>query len=371
MRGILVHSLTERGYDFESAYAISQAVWQQVCDRDVVSTKDLRALVEEQIRASDDREPGKPRWRALDEPLQVVGRDGRWPFSQARLQQSFLAAGIEPRLAFEAVVELERTLRQGRAVDATRDEIRTLAGAILERRFGAEASRRYHAWRKYQNEDDRPVIVLLGGTSGVGKSSLGLEVARRLSIARVLSTDSVRDVMRVMVSEELVPTLHVSSFEAHSRLVGEVAEGLDPVIEGFLEQSRTIAVGVRAVIERAITEGMNMVLDGVSLVPGLFDVEEWRDRAHVFFVLAADEDRESLHGHLVARAHGKGARASARYMQNFQEIFRIQEDLLERAEVSGVRVVDVHDLESAAHQVVAYVVDRLSEERAAEATALD
>jgi 2-phosphoglycerate kinase len=215
------------------------------------------------------------------------------------------------------------------------------------------------------------VIVLLGGTSGVGKSSLGLEVARRLSIARVLSTDSVRDVMRVMVSEELVPTLHVSSFEAHSRLVGEVAEGLDPVIEGFLEQSRTIAVGVRAVIERAITEGMNMVLDGVSLVPGLFDVEEWRDRAHVFFVLAADEDRESLHGHLVARAHGKGARASARYMQNFQEIFRIQEDLLERAEVSGVRVVDVHDLESAAHQVVAYVVDRLSEERAAEATALD
>ena len=369
MRGILVHSLTERGFDFEAAYAISQEVWKQVRDREIVSTKDLRELVDAQIQASDDAGPA--RYRALDEPLQVVGRDGRWPFSQARLQQSFLAAGIEPRLAFEAVVELERSLRQGRTDDVTRDEIRTLAGAILERRFGEEAARRYHAWRKYQNEDDRPVIVLLGGTSGVGKSSLGLEVARRLSIARVLSTDSVRDVMRVMVSEELVPTLHVSSFEAHSRLVGEVPEGLDPVIEGFLEQSQTISVGVRAVIERAITEGMNMVLDGVSLVPGLFDVEEWRDRAHVFFVLAADEDRESLHGHLVARAHGKGARASARYMQNFQEIFRIQEDLLERAELSGVPVVDVHDLESAAHQVVSYVVDRLAEERAAEATALD
>ena len=253
----------------------------------------------------------------------------------------------------------------------TRDAIRTLAGDILQRRFGESSARRYHGWRFFQNNDDRPLILLLGGTSGVGKSSLALEVARRLSIARVLSTDSIRDVMRVMVSDDLVPTLHVSSFEAHSRLVSEVRDGLDPVIEGFLEQSRTILVGVRAVIERAIKEGTNTALDGVSLAPGLFDVSEWQDRAHVLFLLAADEDRESLHGHLVARAHGRGARASERYMQNFKEIFRIQEDLLERAEMFGIPVVDVQDLESAAQQVVSYVVDQLGECHAAEAPGLD
>jgi 2-phosphoglycerate kinase len=222
-------------------------------------------------------------------------------------------------------------------------------------------------WRTFQNDGDRPLILLLGGASGVGKSSLALEVARRLSIGRVMSTDSIRDVMRVMVSDDLVPTLHVSSFEAHSRLVSEVSEGGDPVVEGFLEQSRTVAVGVRAVIERAIAEGTNTALDGVSLVPGLFDLSEWQDRAHVFFLLAADEDRESLHGHLVARAEGYGTRASDRYMQNFQEIFRIQEALLERAELCGVPVVDVQDLETAAQQVVSYVVDQLGERHAARA----
>ena len=89
------------------------------------------------------------------------------------------------------------------------------------------------------------------------------------------------------------------------------------------------------------------------------------------FLLAADEDRESLHGHLVARAHGKGARASERYVRNFQEIFKIQEDLLERAETFSVPVVDVQNLEGASRRVVKHVVGKLGERRAAEAAGLD
>jgi 2-phosphoglycerate kinase len=370
MRGILVHSLTEQGLTFEDAYSVSQAVWKRVQGRELVTKKELRELSAEFSKTT----PGGEQARldpTLEGGLDVIGKDGRWPFSQGRLQHSLLAAGIEPRYAFEVVVEIEYNLRSRGEPRVTRDAIRARAGDILPRRFGDARARRYHGWRFFQNEDDRPVILLLGGTSGVGKSSLALEVARRLSIARVLSTDSIRDVMRVMLSNDLVPTLHVSSFEAHSRLVSELRVGNDPVIEGFLEQSRTVSVGVRAVIERAIKEGVNTALDGVSLVPGLFDVTDWQDRAHVIFLLAADEDRESLHGHLVARAHGRSARASERYMQNFTEIFRIQESLLERAEMFGVTVVDVQDLETAAQQVVSYVVDQLGAVHAAEAPGLD
>ncbi len=365
MRGILVHSLTEQGFSFEDAYAVSQEVWTHVRDRELVTKKELRELVAEFSRTSPggDIESRRP---ILGDQLEVVGKDGRWPFSQDRIRKSLLAAGLDPRLAFEVVTEIERDLRFRGERRVTRDAIRSLATGILERRFGESSVRRYLDWRTFQNDGNRPLILLLGGASGVGKSSLALEVARRLAIGRVMSTDSIRDVMRVMVSDDLVPTLHVSSFEAHSRLVSEVSEGGDPVVEGFLEQSRTVAVGVRAVIERAIAEGTNTALDGVSLVPGLFDLSEWEDRAHVFFLLAADEDRESLHGHLVARAEGPGTRASDRYMQNFSEIFRIQEALLERAEFCGVPVVDVQDLESAAQQVVSYVVDQLGERHAAE-----
>lgn len=370
MRGIMVHSLTEQGLTFEEAYEVAQRVWKQVRGRQLVTTDELRELVAATRVESVPEESSRPGFGAPYR-LDVLGKDGRWPFNSGRLQLSLLAAGLKPIQAFEAVVEIERELLDHRVREVTRDSIRDLGAGILRRRFGDGAANRYLAWRSFQNEDERPLILLLGGTSGVGKSSLALEVARRLSIGRLLSTDSIRDVMRVMLSDDLVPTLHVSSFEAHSRLTTEVLPGRDPVIEGFLEQSRTVSVGVRAVIERAIIEGTSIVLDGVSIVPGLFDVSDWQDRAHVFFLLAADEDRESLHGHLVARAHGKGLRASERYVRNFQEIFKIQEDLLERAEAFSVPVVDVQDLDGAVRKVVKHVVGRLGERRAAEASGLD
>ena len=46
-------------------------------------------------------------------------------------------------------------------------------------------------------------------------------------------------------------------------------------------------------------------------------------------------------------------------MRNFQEIFTIQEDLLERAERFSVPVVDVQDLDGAARKVVKHVVGQL------------
>ena len=371
MLGILVHSLTEMGLSFEDAYTISGKIWTRIRDRDLVTKQELRDLISElagEESLTGYFETASP---ALGGPLEVSGANGRWPFNQSRMQQSFLAAGLEPRRAFEMVSEIEWQLRGLGESTVTRDAIRTLATRLLTEQFSTSTAARYRSYRHYQNEDDRPVIVLLGGTSGVGKSSLALEVARRLSIGRVLSTDSIRDVMRVMVSDELVPTLHVSSFEAHTRVAADPdpAEHSDLVIEGFLEQTRTIYVGVRAIIERAITESTSLVLDGVSLVPGIIDLDQWSDRAHLFYVLAADVDRESLHGHLMARADGQGPRASERYVRNFQEIFRIQEELLERAEAAEIPIVDVQDLESAVQAVVKHVVGGLGARREAERAA--
>ncbi len=316
--------------------------------------------------------PGRELPLALAEVrIDVVGKDGRWPFNQGRLLQSLYPTGLEPDQVLEVVVQIERTLRLRDEREVTRDLLRALVHEVLERLYGAEYAGRYRVWRAFQGQDAKPLILLLGGTSGVGKSSLAIEVARRLSIARVLSTDAIRDVMRVMISDDLVPTLHVSSFEAHRKLVVPVAPGLEPIVEGFLDQARTVAVGVRAVIERAIIEGTNTVIDGVSLVPGLYDLAGWRDRAHVVLLLAADQDVESLRAHIVARAHGRGARASERYLRSFEEIVRIQDALLERAKAFDVEVIDVHELEQAVRHVVSHVVGGLAASREAREAGLD
>ena len=56
--------------------------------------------------------------------------------------------------------------------------------------------------------------MLIGGAPGTGKSTVATQVAHRLGITRIVSTDAVRQVMRAVIARELVPHVHTSSFDA-------------------------------------------------------------------------------------------------------------------------------------------------------------
>jgi len=58
------------------------------------------------------------------------------------------------------------------------------------------------------------LIILLGGSSGTGKSTLASLIASRLGISTVLSTDTVRHIMRNFVSRDENPILFCSTYEA-------------------------------------------------------------------------------------------------------------------------------------------------------------
>jgi 2-phosphoglycerate kinase len=207
-------------------------------------------------------------------------------------------------------------------------------------------------------EPDKPVVILLGGTTGAGKTSLALEVARRLGISRVLSTDSIRQVMRIMLSPELMPALHTSSFEAHRKTPVQISED-DPEVEGFMAQATVVSVGARAIIERAIEENTSLVLDGVSLVPGLIDVARYAGSAHIFFLLVARLDVDAFATHFADRAEREKMRSAARYVDRLEEILRIQEYLLEQAESHEVPIVDNITLEGSVLLVIRHVVETL------------
>ncbi len=58
------------------------------------------------------------------------------------------------------------------------------------------------------------VTVLLCGTSGTGKSTLASLLAGRLGVTGVLSTDSVRHMLRAFSTPADAPLLWVSTYEA-------------------------------------------------------------------------------------------------------------------------------------------------------------
>jgi 2-phosphoglycerate kinase len=365
MRGIAIHSLMARGVSFEDADRAANAVRDRLRDRGVVTKTEiieqLREILGDAPFADESRIP-------VPVDILVRGKGRGQPFSKGVLSQSLLAAAIDPNDAFDVARDIERRLLARGLREVDRVVIRRLAFETLSVRIGPQAAERYLVWRQYE-DPERPVILLLGGATGVGKTSLALEVAHRLGIGRVLSSDSVRQIMRIMLSPELAPALHGSSYDAWKRFPPE-ALGDDPVIEGFRAQVGTVAVGIRASMDRAVAESANLVLDGVSVMPGLIDLAPYADSAHVIFLVVATLDPEAYAARFAARAQGQSHRDAHRYLENLDAILRIQDEILEAAERHDVPIVDNDSFERAVVLIIRHVTETLRKKGAFDAQAL-
>ena len=195
---------------------------------------------------------------------------------------------------------------------------------------------------------DRPLVILIGGATGTGKSTVATEIAYKLGITRLTSTDSIRQTLRAFFSHEFMPTIHYSSFGAGAA----VPEADDPLVAGFLEQSRNVLVGVTASIERALQEGWSIIFEGVHLVPGLLPTEV--EGAIVCpFVLSIEDETEHAH-HFFTRTEGS-ERPLSNYLDHFAEIRRLQTFIVGRAEREGVPVIENESAEQTSADVIELV----------------
>ena len=128
------------------------------------------------------------------------------------MARALMAAGVPAVRAYELALRVGVDLaeRGEEAVDL--DRLEELALEVLGENEGAQAIRRL---RRYEalRELDLPIIVLIGGATGTGKSTVATEVAYRLGITRVTSTDFVRQTMRAFLKRDFMPSIHYSSFE--------------------------------------------------------------------------------------------------------------------------------------------------------------
>ena len=241
-------------------------------------------------------------------PLPLGGEDGL-PFSKGLLARSLTATGISTDRAYELALAAEADIAQGGLESISFERLGELAREKLGEEDGATTMRRLHRFQDLYDLD-LPVILLVGGATGTGKSTVATDVAYRLGITRVTSTDFVRQTMRAFFSREFMPAIHYSSFEAGRAIADADAEGSEAVLDGFLEQTRDVLVGVQAAIERALEEGWSMVLEGVHLVPGMLP-REIRRRARRP-VRARDQRRRGAREPLLDPRHRLRGRAAVR-----------------------------------------------------------
>jgi 2-phosphoglycerate kinase len=274
--------------------------------------------------------------------------DADVPYSKGLMARALIATGMSPPRAYELARRVEGGLDASGAVDL--DRMHDLAVEILGEKEGGQAMRRLLRYRELQ-ELDLPIILLVGGATGTGKSTIATEVAYRLGISRVTSTDFVRQTMRAFFSREFMPSIHFSSFEAGRAVSGMAGE---QAVAGFLEQTRNVLVGVQAAIDRVLEEGWSMVLEGVHLVPGMLPVA--LERAVLVQCVLNIGDPSTHAEHFVVRdVASDGSRKMDKYLSSFEEIRQIQEFIVRRAREVDVAVIENENMDRAVAELMELV----------------
>ncbi len=299
-----------------------------------------------------------------DEREPIVISDLRYglPYSKGLMAQSFMATGLAPARSYEVARTMEGRMRDRGELQVSLERLRELAAATLEEIAGPSYAVRY---RRLEEVDrlDRPLIVMIGGTTGVGKSTVASEIAHRLGITRTASTDSIREVMRGIFSKELMPAIYESSFNAWRGLRIPVPQGADPVIVGFREQTAVVTTGIKALIDRSVVERMSLVVEGVHIVPGYIEPSQFKDARVVQLVITVD-DEESHRSHFYIReVQTGGNRPFEKYRENFGNIRLLGHYIEDMAKENDTPIIHSHQLDRTVSETLEHILSAVMGDR--------
>jgi 2-phosphoglycerate kinase len=369
LRGILIRSLQDAGLSFKEAYQLSTEIRGEINDLSSITTTEVRRRVIEHLRRQKrNNVANRYAWHRspLTFNIQVKQRDGsQRPFSRLEYQQGLETIGLDSDEALEIVTAVYKHLNDRYIDQIDSRHLGNLTYRYLRqsRKLGPAVAQRWLIWRDHVNSG-RPLIFLIGGTAGCGKSTVASLLASHLDIVRTQSTDMLREVMRTMLPKQLLPVLHTSSFAAWSALPGQlktytrVPEAL--LIHGYRTQADLLSVAIEAVIQRALRERVSLILEGVHIHPAFMEKLKSEKEAVVIPIMLGILKRKRLQRRISGRSTDVPQRRAERYLKHFDEIWHLQSYLLSEADRANIPIIDNNDRDKIFREVMRITIEILA-----------
>lgn len=364
LRGILTRSLQDAGLSFEEAYQLASKIRGELGKSAEITTEQLRKRVLAQLKSDCDQKIVERYSAPARSPATILVRDHHGetsPFSRERHRRFLESTGLAAAKAVPITTLIyERLLADGENEIAA-SRLAHLTYQCLSDELGPRAARRYLVWSEFR-ASGRPLLLLIGGTIGSGKSTIATDIGHRLDIVRTQSTDMLREVMRVMVPERLLPVLHTSSFKAWQALpFPNDKESRDRyLLAGYQRQTELLVVPCEAVLQRALRERVSLILEGVHVQPSLAQHIPKDADAIVIYIMLAVLSPAELRARLRGRTTHAPQRRAARYLKHFDAIWKLQSFLLSEADQFDVPIIPNDDQPKAIQQVMATINQALS-----------
>ncbi|PIE23888.1 MAG: hypothetical protein CSA62_05690 [Planctomycetota bacterium] len=343
LRGILTRSLQDCGLSFEESYRVASEIRDELQGVGELSNSELRQLVLKHLDSFGAEVIERYRQPSGQTPTILV-RDAKGrgvPYSRGRSRMTLEPCGFEAEDSIDIANRLHDDLTRQGITEIEVPELRRRTHAQIVERLGEKAGKSYLIWQEFGKSEQR-LLLLMGGTAGVGKSTFATQVAGILDIIRIQSTDMLREVMRKMLPERLAPVLHASSFLAWDRMPrveGQSADESTLLKEGYLQQVELLTVACEAVMQRAHKERVSLIIEGVHLHPRVLDfVPEDKGLIAVPMMLAVLK-RGELKARICGRGEKEPDRRAKRYLKHLDDLWRLQSFLLSEADHYGVPIV--------------------------------
>lgn len=171
--------------------------------------------------------------------------------------------------------------------------------------------------KKFKNK-----IILIGGASGVTKSSFSYELMIKHKIIHKLGSGFIREMAKSFISKKKNKNIYTHSFETN----------LKSPIQNLLLQSIPLKKMFENAINRANREGTSIIIEGVNIIPGL---SEFKNIDKKILLVVRDEKK---HFNLINnnKTH-KLRKVNNNYFKNIR---LIQEELILRAKKHNWKILD-------------------------------
>ncbi len=266
------------------------------------------------------------------------------PFNAAVLATGILATGMETPDAYQIAHDVWQHLTSHHITRIDSAELVLLTAERIAAKLSRASADLYVQWNRARRVG-RPLIVSLSGANGIGKSTLATRVALRLGIHEVVTTSTVREVLRTIIPAEIIPELHESLLDADATQAST-----------YMRQAEVITAACASVAKRCIREGKSVMFEGTHLIPGdlsksLRGMDE--DPVVVERLLYLEDSKIEI------RPIDMGSNEDADVIENRRTkerralaARRLQSILLNAAEHSGVRPFEIQGREDLTPNIV-------------------
>ena len=178
----------------------------------------------------------------------------------------------------------------------------------------------------------RPKLLLLAGVNGVGKTTLSMQIADFYKIKRVISTDSIREILRSEIGPIESPELHRSSFSTgkHKHSISD-----------WEDCANVLKKGINAIINKSRREGVDLILEGVHLKPNNEIIRKWEEEGGIAIGIILHVRNEESHKKMLIKREAHTWRNAERYLSSFSKIREIQEGILDFGRPLNWKTIDL------------------------------